>query len=317
MGSAQGLACRAAIEERLARAGLSQRGRMPISLRPFTAGRVLGGGPAREIVRHYPHLCERTQGIARGSGRSVDDLLALLLANTDGNLPDDVLGMPSPAVARPGVGNSAGNGAASGALLARPIASPAEFGDTVPETRSTDWIARQSRPEVGFASVELTVPWLATAVAGVNAAGVAALLATSGASSDAGPPVALLVQECLQRFDDVAGCIDWCLKRPAGGSGSIVVGDESGNVAVVEIHGADRRLMPPTAGVLVTGGDTASHDELRRSFEPGAPADAIGAVLGAGVVVHPRERALHVRLSPDGPEERFRVDAQLTDPLTK
>ena len=36
-----------------------------------------------------------------------------------------------------------------------------------------EWVLRRSRPEVGFASVEVTLPWLATAIAGINEGGVA------------------------------------------------------------------------------------------------------------------------------------------------
>ncbi len=149
MGRGQGGACRDAIRERLARAGIQHRGRARASLRPFLVGPVLGAGMAREIVRHFPHLGERFQGMARGAGTSVDALMDLFVRGASGELPDE------PVAAEARLGARAG----AHAVVARSLQADA------------CWIARRSRPEVGFASVELTLPWTATAVAGVNVAG--------------------------------------------------------------------------------------------------------------------------------------------------
>ncbi len=234
-------------------------------------------------------------------------MMELFLRASNGSLAGDVLALAAPAAARAG----------DSALLARPLAcadsssgpSSGLSSGLSSGTTGSEWIARHSRPEVGFPSVELTLPWLATAVAGVNAAGLAALVApVVGSTASAKPSVLLLVQECLQRFDDVTGCIDWCLKRPLAGAGSIVVGDESGAVAAVEVAGEERRLVSPGTRVLVTGGAAEQHDGLRRSLEPGAMPDAVGAALGAGVVLLPGDRSLRVRLFADGPEESLQVD---------
>lgn len=278
MGRAQGGACRDAIRERLARAGIRHRGRARASLRPFLAGPVLGAGMAREIVRHFPHLGERFQGMARGAGTSVDALMDLFVRGASGELPDE------PIAAEARLGGRAG----AHAVVARSLQAEAR------------WIARRSRPEVGFASVELTLPWTATAVAGVNVAGVAVAIApTAAGRGGLSPSCQLLVQECLQRFGDVAGCLDWCAKRPVSGGATLVLADASGASTAVSIAGDERRVLAPgDDGVFVGGGGLPEPDALRADLGGDAAPDTLLAALGAGVVVRPADRSLQVRTAP-------------------
>jgi hypothetical protein len=214
MGEAQGAACRDAVRAHVASAGVATRGRLPASLRPFVSGRVLGTGPGRELARHYPHQCERIQGLARGSRLATEPLVEMFVRASRDELAGEVLAREAPIGARAG----------AGARLVRALAD-------------ADWLLRRSAPEVGFASVEITLPWLATGVAGVNAAGVVAAADPRPHPERTGAPSALLlVQECLQRFEDVAGCLAWALGRPAAGGVRLVFGDASGRVAEVEIR---------------------------------------------------------------------------------
>ena len=85
-------------------------------------------------------------------------------------------------------------------------------------TATSRWIVRRSLPEIGFASVELTLPWLAPAVAGVNEKGLAVAIVPEAAERAAlafSPPALLLVQDCLQRFADLESALEWCARRPA------------------------------------------------------------------------------------------------------
>lgn len=109
------------------------------------------------------------------------------------------------------------------------------------------WIVRESRPVVGFRSLELTLAWLVSAVAGVNEAGLAVLApptdgAASAAHRDGAAPPLLLVQDCLARFENLAGALDWCRKRPVEGEQTIHFGDASGARATIEIRGRERRV---------------------------------------------------------------------------
>jgi hypothetical protein len=282
MGRAQGEACRDEVRRALFDAGVAQRGRLPASLLPFIEGPVLGKGMGREIVRHYPHLSERIQGIARGAGQPIASLMELFVRSATGGA--DALA-PAPGAARSG----------EAPLLLRPISS-------------ADWLIRRSRPEVGFASVELTLPWLASALAGVNEAGVAALVAPREPArrDDLAPAAPLLVQECLQRFHDVAGCIDWCRKRPVSGVASIVVADAQGELAAVEVAGDERRVVEPAGAVLLAGGCADRHPDLRKSLESAASPGDVGVGLGARVVLSPAERCLLASADETG-SQRFSV----------
>jgi hypothetical protein len=214
MGRAQGLACRSEIRARVDALGARPRGRRPWSLRPLVAGGVLGDGMGREIFRHYPHLGERIQGLAQGAGHSIESLMELFLRACRADTPGEAFAAEANVAARAGGG----------------------------------WIARRSEPDVGFASVEITLPWLPCAVAGVNERGIAAAIVSHpGARPSDAPSALLLVQECLQRFDDVTGCIDWSLKRPASGCARLVVAAGSGRVVAIEIDG-DRRSIHEVGG---------------------------------------------------------------------
>lgn len=287
MGFAQGRAVRDEIRAALGAAGATRRGRMPLSLRPLVSGPVLGAGMGRELVRHYPHLSERIQGIARGAGASIESLMALFVRAAEGRV-EPTLSDPAPAAARAG----------DDALVCRPLARSV-----------ADPVVRHSRPEVGFASVELTLPWLATSLVGVNEPGLAVAVAPVAPPTRAtAPSVLLLVQECLQRFHDVAGGVDWCRKRPASGAASIVLADAAGRVAVVDVRGPVRELRRTDTGVVTAGGCDDRHAALRKALETADPAAVAAPEIGTRVVASPGERSLRVWLDASGEPAVFTVD---------
>ncbi len=245
MGLSQGLACRVATQERVARAGLPVGRSRLASLRPFTSGAVLGSGAGREIVRHYPHLSERMDGLARSAGVSLDSLMELHLQAL-GEVPDSEFS--SEVTLSLG---SVGSNPDGNVLLHR----------TLPQVErpGSSWLVRRSRPEVGFCSLDVTLPWLVSAVAGVNEAGLcASLVARSleakdcSASRAAAPPSPLLVQECLQRFRDVEASLDWCLNRPTSGSAVLILADEKAGMVGVEFSRGAPRVVQPEDGLLLT-----------------------------------------------------------------
>lgn len=259
-GLDQGREARGAIRDRVARAGIAQTRRTILSLRPFLRGPNLGAGPGREIVRHYTHLAERAEGIALAAGLPLSALIDIWL-NHPGSLATAAT-------------SAAGDGRLVRVLPPNP--SP-----------GSRWVLRRSRPEVGFASIEVTLPWLASSVAGVNDAGLAAALATLPDGNAAMP--SLLVQEALQRFSDIDGALDWCLKRPVQGRAGIVLTDARGELAGIEIDGRERRVVRANDGVLAMGGGRESLDALRKGLEEGAPVDP-SRLAGEGaaiVAIHP------------------------------
>jgi hypothetical protein len=300
MGLAQGRQCREAVRERAQRAGLSiHRGPLP-SLLPFTSGRVLGRGTGREIVRHYTHLSERIDGLAREARIPVDSLVQLHLDSAAEGERAGALGTAAVAVA----GNELGPEGAP--LLARGLPGHAGAG--------SQWVVRRSRPEVGFGSVEVTLPWLVSAVAGVNEAGLAAALVVGGArarSGESAPPFLLMVQECLQRFEDLPAATDWCLNRPASGPAVLLLADASGETCAIHAIGTERRVeLTAAEGVLMAGGSQALRERVAKegAVEGG---DLLGAGLSAGsawVRLSPEQRALEV-LGLGDQAEALRLEA--------
>ncbi len=296
MGQQQGRALRAALRQRLTESGVdrrTRRRRVACSLRSFASGPVLGAGRGREIVRHYPHLCERIQGLATGARVAVPGLMQLFIRAASNEIPDDPLCARSRLVAHCD---------ASAAKLSLGLSNGAGVGST--------WLVRHSRPDVGFASVELTLPWLACAAVGVNEAGLSAALAPLTAARDArptevldAPPAALLVQECLQRFETLDAAVEWSLKRPASGDLCLMMVDAFGAAAAVEFTGSQRRVLRADAGALVAG------DRDVRRTEAHA-ADGACTRLGDWLVcVDPALRRLRVRSRAAGPESVFPVAA--------
>ncbi|MBJ20514.1 MAG: hypothetical protein GY910_06440 [bacterium] len=234
MGLAQGAAARTAIRAEVARLGLpEQRSRIP-NLAALTVGALRGFGAGREWFRQFAHQAERLEGLACSAQLPVDSILELHLRIRAGGEQGGLLARRSEVRAR----TVGGPKDEKRLLLERSL--PRAFADEV------GWILRESRPEVGFRSIEIGLPWLVSSVAGLNEAGLAVVAGPLlwGAPGREGCPTSLLlVQECLQRFEDLDGAIDWCCKRPVEGEQSLVLADASGNVATVVSSGRERRAQ--------------------------------------------------------------------------
>lgn len=249
MGLAQGAAARVAIRTELERIGLpTQRSRVP-NLRGLLAGPVRGSGSGREFYRHFPHLAERLEGLAAAAGVSADSILDLHLRVRAGGAMGGLLSRRASVRTR----TVARDGTEKRALLERtlPQAVDGEAG----------WILRESRPAVGYRSIEVGLPWLVSAVGGVNVGGLAIVsgpLLWGAPGRDGGSPSLLLVQECLQRFSDVSGALDWCIKRPVEGEQSFVLADASGATATVAVNGCERRVQEGEGELYLEGGELPS-----------------------------------------------------------
>ena len=272
LGFAQGRACKDAVRDHVSRSGarLRRRQRVPAvlnALAPWSSGPVLGESAGREIIRHYPHLAERMAGLALGADLPLESLVASLSQPA-----------PSSSATLNAPGTALAVGAAGTAQEGQVFATRSLAPSLVP---GAGWVLRHSRPEVGFASVEVTLPWLASSIAGVNTEGVAVLLARSDISDGRGAPPALLVQECLQRFANIDGCLDWCLKRSASGRALLFIAQASGGVAAVEFEGSERRVIRPSDGLLIEGARPAAEAKLRKA-RAAVDAEAIDWVSLAG-----------------------------------
>ena len=315
MGRSQGASCREDVRARIAHSGIAGRKRPAGLLRPLTSGPAVGRGMGREIVRHYPHLSERIQGLARGAGLSFEALMELFLQAASSGAPGEALSAEAAVALAPG-------GEGGGIAVVRPLVESALPG--------SGWIVRRSHPEVGFASVEVTLPWLASAVAGVNERGLAVAIApcelTSQSPHSDQPAAISLVQECLQRFSDIEGCADWCSKRPVSGRAAIAVAEASGSALVVEVVGDQRRILRGEPGLSLAGGSEALRSQLRSQLQEAdlgvddrvrsraARADEPPGRAGAVIALEPGPRRLTLHsLAPEAGKAAIRFELPPAD----
>ena len=277
MGLAQGAAAKTAIRAEVSRLHLpSKRSRWP-SLRALAVGGIRGVGAGREMFRHFAHLSERLEGVARAADVPVDSILELHLRIRAGGAEAGLLARRATVRAR----SVSEDGSARRALLER----------TLPRVEGGEagWILRESRPEVGFRSIEIGLPWLVSSVAGVNEGGLAVAAGPLlwGEPGRAGSPTSLLlVQECLQRFEDLEGAIGWCRKRPVEGEQSLVLADASGAIVTILVNGRDCRVQEGDRELQLEAGEppgASSSNDAMRSEEDRVWLDA-------------RERRLRVRI---------------------
>jgi hypothetical protein len=299
MGNGQGLACRSAIQERVSRNGGRVGRPMFPSLRALTSGDALGRGTGREIIRHYTHLAERMAGMARHADVGFDALMRVFCDTTDRRAaPSEELLAAATAIGACEVEEARGAN-----VVLRTLASTSKSG--------SQWIVRKSRPEVGFASAEVTLPWLASAVAGVNQSGLAVAIAPRSGALESGaqagavnaqgaPHASLLVQECLQRFEDVAACLDWCSKRPCAGNASLIISDANGRLAAVQVVGTGCEIVEGAGGFLAEGPEEqiisglAGHYRDKRSIDLATIA-GLESSDDLMVWLEPQSRSLSVR----------------------
>jgi hypothetical protein len=295
MGLGQGRALGEEIRAAVEQAGLpTHRSRWP-SLLPLVSGPLRGRGAGRELFRHFAHQAERLEGLAQGAAVPLDSLLELQLR------------MRSPARAAP-VFESSGE-VPSAPALARGADAGGGF------------VVRESRPVVGFRSLEVTLPWLVVAVAGVNEVGLAVLASWPRSDDESGSgtgdgsgdrsgaaisrraerheqdrrqghregdaPAILLVQDCLARFQDLAGALDWCRKRPVEGELVLRFADASGASAQVVVTGKLRRIE-------------------KVALEPGPDGPRL-----MGALVHPLRTSGAVRVRLEPKTRRLRLDDAL------
>ncbi|MBW2396552.1 MAG: hypothetical protein JRG95_20060 [Deltaproteobacteria bacterium] len=222
--------------------------------RPSFPGRLLPDPQApevrlgRDMRRYFPHLFERTIGMARGAGVSERVLWSFLARHADVESGATIAAVGEPT------------------CMVRAIAhSPA------------DLIVRRSEPgESDFRSIEVALPGIVPALVGVNEHGLAVSASWGSAVRDlegrrtSAAPALLLAQDCLQRFDAVEAALEWCSRRPAAGPATLVLADAAGACAGVYVLGDERQVFHPKDGLLIApfGGERARRIEKAASAQP-------------------------------------------------
>jgi hypothetical protein len=227
LGADQARACRDAIV-----ADLRALGADPA---PGRLARLLAAAPhagdaafARDLARHFPHLDERLTGLCDGLECRRSDLVALTARELRDAPPD---------AAR----------VAGGAL-------ELAWSERLPPT---GLVVRRTEPDGGYANLTLTRPALVGALAGVNEHGLAGVV-LHAAGGDAAreacrASAALLLEQCIERLDDVAKALEWCERRPGGGAALLLFADASGATAALRIASGRRERVEPPAAALVPG----------------------------------------------------------------
>lgn len=265
LGFDQGRACRDELRRAFGQQPARRRWRQRLGVATARTAPLV-----RDLRRHFPQHSEFLEGLAHGTGLPYA-WFAERLARELGSEQPTAVGRAAALALGPGLANQ-------GSGLARSFACAP--------------LVRRSRPDGGFAAVELTLPWLSAALAGVNEGGLAALSVACGGASAAGgcaAPAPLLAQDCLARFETVGGAVDWCSGRPAGGRARILLADACGEIAAVDIDGAVRRRPDPEGGLIVAG------DVVAAAVRAGAPLAQpdVAKILGGRVAcIDPAGRRL-------------------------
>ena len=290
LGEAQGRQLAGQIQQQASVVDGPRRPRFP-SLRGLTSGSRRGGGVGREVIRHYTHLAERMDGLARGAGVSIDSILAL-------HAEGEAFVAQSEACVHRATALSAVDLKEQGVVsLARSLAED--------PTAEAHFCVRKSRPAVGFDSVEIVLPWMCTSLAGVNEAGLAACIVPSSGESlndQVDPSPLLLVQECLQRFESVETAQDWAMNRPAWGWATLLLADASGDRVQVNYEGRQRRDQraldePVWAGARLDEQSGLGDRLLSEEADLTQTLEQVfgGAQVGHWVLLRPGDRALECR----------------------
>ncbi len=276
LGRDQGLACAAMLRQGFAAEPFPLR----LGLRLGRASRR-ASALGRELRRHFPRQAETLAGLATASGVPAAWLAELQLRE-----------------ACPG---EAALAAAAGGELVR-------TGAVLGRALEGQWIVRRSRPEGGFRCLEVTRPWLAHALLGVNEAGLAAAVtcaelgpgrgAARGASGTGAPlPAAALATDCLQRFATLEACLEWCEARPGDGPATLLFADASGEIAGIDLAPGRRRVMRAAEGWLAVGGSRERREALATALREGAgidPALAWADSAGRALRLGPGDPGLEV-----------------------
>jgi len=260
LGLDQGTQCRTALNAAYRRQSRWQRARLHLR-----AGSDACRQARLEIRRFYPQQAEMIDAMARAARVPVPWLVAILIGQFRPVPRAEALVL---AAARAMTNR--------GALLARALPGGV--------------IVRRSRPENGFRSIELTQPWRADPLAGVNEAGLAVACVSSFgeiAQSRHVVPAALLTHDCLRRFDSLDGAIDWLMARPGGGKSTFVLADLAGEIAGVTVDGDDRRIFRPADDLFVHTGGHARQTEIEKGLREASPlvASDLGRFIGMPLVV--------------------------------
>lgn len=249
MGLAQGRAMRDKIH--YARQQLSQleafrmeRPRwMPYRLFVPVAERKVTSMLRPAVTAAFPEMHEKITGIAKGAGVSPNTIyffngLEALMASVEGRIRIPALSAACSAIVVRNSRSSTGE-----PIIARNF-------DYLPLVQPF-YSLREVHPTGGMRSLEFFTAPLAGAIDGMNEAGLC--ITYNYAFTLDKPPhasglISMAISEALARCRTVAEAADHIISRPRWGGAMLMLADQSGDIASLELSSSHAQLRRPTAG---------------------------------------------------------------------
>lgn len=191
----------------------------------------------------FPESHQRLAGIADGAGMSLSTLylftgLEALMASVEGRIRIPVLSAACTAIAVRGK-RSADNQP----IIARNF-------DYLPIVQPL-YSLRESRPAGGMRSLEFFTASMAGAIDGVNEAGLCITYNYAFTLDRPNRPsgmISMAISEALAKCRSVQEAADWISSRPRWGGGILMLADESGEMASLELSSTQAKLRRPAQG---------------------------------------------------------------------
>ena len=201
------------------------------------AGRLLAG----PLSRHYPDLAERLAGISEASGTPLNALYLLnaLEAFLSSVRESTVVPPPSACSA---VAVRGGRSATGEPIIARNF-------DYLPLVQPF-FAMRDSRPKGRLRSVDFIVAPLCGALDGVNERGLCITYnyAFTLDAGDPAPTISMAIADALASCGTVAEATARIASRPRWGSGILMLADEAGDLASLELSNTRSHVRRPGEG---------------------------------------------------------------------
>jgi hypothetical protein len=249
MGFAQGTAAREKIQlarlelRRLDAFRMEQPRWMPYPIFLSFAERKVAALVRPGVAAAFPEMLARLQGIAAGAGVSLNTLflfngLEALMANVDGRISIPALSAACSAIAVRGARSTGGQPMIARNFDYLPIVQPF-------------YSLRECRPAGGMRSLEFFTAPMAGAIDGVNEAGLCITYNYAFTLDRPKRPaglVSMAISEALSRCRTVAEAGDWISSRPRSSGALLMLADESGDIASLELSSSRSQLRRPAAG---------------------------------------------------------------------
>jgi hypothetical protein len=264
MGFAQGVAMRERIQmarrslRRLDAFRMEQQRWMPYPIFLTFAERKVANLIRPGVAAAFPETQQRLEGIAAGAGVSLNTLylfngLEALMASVEGRIRIPALSAACSAVAVRGSRSANGHPMIARNFDYLPIVQPF-------------FALRETRPAAGMRSLEFFTAPMAGAIDGVNEAGLCITYNyafTLDKSAKTAGLISMAISEALARSRTVTEAADWISSRARSSGALLMLADEIGDIASLELSASHSQLRRPASGEdVIYHTNCFFHDEM-------------------------------------------------------